>query len=65
MVGLTLQVFHETAPSHLQIDKEMWGVERTDDVIVFHMSRRSKRAAPGQILMKDSAGRNSSRRSGG
>lgn len=31
------QIFHDTKPENLQIDKEMWDVERTDDVIVFHV----------------------------
>lgn len=31
------QIFHETKPADLQIDKEMWDVERTDDNIVFHV----------------------------
>jgi len=31
------QIFHETAPSDLQIDPEMWDVQRTDDNIVFHV----------------------------
>ncbi len=31
------QIFHETKPENLQIDKEMWDVQRTDDVVVFHV----------------------------
>lgn len=31
------QIFHETKPTDLQIDKEMWDVQRTDDNIVFHI----------------------------
>ena len=30
-------IFHETKPGDLQIDKEMWDVERSDDNIVFHV----------------------------
>ena len=30
-------IFHETKPADLQIDKEMWDVQRSDDVIVFHV----------------------------
>ena len=28
------QIFHEKQPEDLQIDKEMWDVQRTDDVVV-------------------------------
>ena len=31
------QIFHEKSLDDLQIDREMWDVERTDDVIVFHV----------------------------
>ena len=31
------QIFHEKKPTELQIDKEMWDVQRTDDVVVFHI----------------------------
>ena len=31
------QIFHEKKPADLQIDKEMWDVQRSDDVVVFHV----------------------------
>merc|ERR1719240_688105 len=31
------QIFHEKKLADLQIDKEMWDVDRSDDVIVFHV----------------------------
>eukprot|EP00306_Pavlova_sp_CCMP459_P006766 CAMPEP_0185168264 /NCGR_PEP_ID=MMETSP1139-20130426/15565_1 /TAXON_ID=298111 /ORGANISM="Pavlova sp., Strain CCMP459" /LENGTH=217 /DNA_ID=CAMNT_0027733771 /DNA_START=82 /DNA_END=735 /DNA_ORIENTATION=- len=31
------QIFHEKAIPDLQIDREMWGVDRSDNVIVFHV----------------------------
>eukprot|EP00747_Dinoflagellata_sp_TGD_P171081 gnl/TRDRNA2_/TRDRNA2_204244_c0_seq1.p1 gnl/TRDRNA2_/TRDRNA2_204244_c0~~gnl/TRDRNA2_/TRDRNA2_204244_c0_seq1.p1 ORF type:complete len:216 (-),score=49.01 gnl/TRDRNA2_/TRDRNA2_204244_c0_seq1:99-746(-) len=31
------QIFHEMKPGALQIDKEMWDVKRSDDVVVFHI----------------------------
>jgi ribosomal protein S5 len=30
-------IFHETRKEDLQIDKEMWDVDRSDEVVVFHV----------------------------
>jgi len=30
-------IIHEHKPSHFQIDKKMWGVNRTDDTILLHI----------------------------
>lgn len=31
------QIYHQKTPEELQIDRNMWGVERSDDLIVFHV----------------------------
>jgi len=31
-------IFHEIKAEHFHIDREMWGVQRSDDVIVFHFT---------------------------
>merc|ERR1719162_2610512 len=38
------QIYHQKTPEELQIDRTMWGVQRSDDLVVFHIfsSPRSK-----------------------
>jgi hypothetical protein len=31
------QIYHQKTPEELQIDRNMWGVQRSDDLIVFHI----------------------------
>lgn len=36
---------HEMPQSHVSIDKKMWGVDRSDDVIVFHITTSPRETA--------------------
>ena len=48
-------IFHETKPADLQIDKEMWDVQRSDDVIVFHVHLTADDGHEARVLRATAA----------
>ena len=45
-------IFREISPEKLHIDREMWGVHRSDDVIIFHFTTSPRTTEMKQAFFK-------------